>query len=362
MRFIADLHIHSHYSIATSSSLTPENLDLWAHHKGIQVVGTGDIFHPGWYQEIQEKMVPAEDGLYKLKDEYCIKKDCLIPSSAHTVRFILSGEISSIYKKNGRVRKVHNLILSSSFDAVKRIQSKLEAVGNISSDGRPILGLPSKDLLEIVLEAGDGTVLIPAHIWTPWFSVLGAKSGYDTFEECFDDLTENIFAVETGLSSDPPMNWLCSFLDKYTLVSNSDAHSPEKLGREANLFDADLSYPAIISAMRGDRTNTFLGTIEFFPQEGKYHFDGHRKCGICWTPQETIKHKGMCSVCGKKVTVGVLNRIMQLADRVDPELRDDKKPFYSLTPLKNFYAREDQNFQSFLIFLLSRFKKLEMKY
>jgi len=338
MRFIADLHIHSHYSIATSSSLTPENLDLWAHHKGIQVVGTGDIFHPGWYQEIQEKMVPAEDGLYKLKDEYCIKKDCLIPSSAHTVRFILSGEISSIYKKNGRVRKVHNLILSSSFDAVKRIQSKLEAVGNISSDGRPILGLPSKDLLEIVLEAGDGTVLIPAHIWTPWFSVLGAKSGYDTFEECFDDLTENIFAVETGLSSDPPMNWLCSFLDKYTLVSNSDAHSPEKLGREANLFDADLSYPAIISAMRGDRTNTFLGTVEFFPQEGKYHLDGHRKCGICWTPQETIKHKGMCPVCGKKVTVGVLNRIMQLADRVDPELRDDKKPFYSLTPLKNLIA------------------------
>jgi uncharacterized protein (TIGR00375 family) len=309
-----------------------------ARDKGIQVVGTGDIFHPGWYQEIQEKMLPAEDGLYKLKDEYCIKKDYLIPSSAHTVRFILSGEISSIYKKNGRVRKVHNLILSSSFDAVKKIQSKLEAVGNIRSDGRPILGLPSKDLLEIALEAGDGTVLIPAHIWTPWFSVLGAKSGYDTFEECFDDLTENIFAVETGLSSDPPMNWLCSFLDRYTLISNSDAHSPEKLGREANLFDADLSYPAIISAMKGDRNNTFLGTVEFFPQEGKYHLDGHRKCGICWTPQETIKHKGMCPVCGKKVTIGVLNRIMQLADRVDPELRDDKKPFYSLTPLKNLIA------------------------
>ena len=338
MRFIADLHIHSHYSIATSKSLTPENLDLWAHRKGIQVLGTGDIFHPGWYQEIQEKMLPAEDGLYKLKDEYCIKKDYLIPSSAPTVRFILSGEISSIYKKNGRVRKVHNLILSSSFDAVKKIQSKLEAVGNIRSDGRPILGLPSKDLLEIALEAGDGTVLIPAHIWTPWFSVLGAKSGYDTFEECFDDLTENIFAVETGLSSDPSMNWLCSFLDSYTLVSNSDAHSPEKLGREANLFDADLSYPAIISAMKGDRNNTFLGTVEFFPQEGKYHLDGHRKCGICWTPQETIKHKGMCPVCGKKVTIGVLNRIMQLADRVDPELRDDKKPFYSITPLKNLIA------------------------
>ena len=338
MRFIADLHIHSHYSIATSSSLTPENLDLWAHRKGIQVIGTGDIFHPGWYQEIQEKMMPAEDGLYKLKDEYCMKKDSLIPSSAHAVRFILSGEISSIYKKNGRVRKVHNLILSSSFDAVKKIQRKLEAVGNISSDGRPILGLPSKNLLEIALDAGHGTVLIPAHIWTPWFSVLGAKSGYDTFEECFEDLTENIFAVETGLSSDPSMNWLCSFLDSYTLVSNSDAHSPEKLGREANLFDTDLSYSAIISAMKGDRTNTFLGTVEFFPQEGKYHLDGHRKCGICWTPQQTIKHKGMCPVCGKKVTVGVLNRVMQLADRVKSALKNDKKPFYSLTPLKNIIA------------------------
>ena len=338
MRFIADLHIHSHYSIATSSSLTPENLDLWARRKGIQVIGTGDIFHPGWYREIQEKMIPEEDGLYKLKDEYAIKQNPCIPSSIHTVRFILSGEISNIYKKNGKVRKVHNLILSSSFDAVKKIQRKLEAVGNISSDGRPILGLPSKDLLEIALEAGDGTVLIPAHIWTPWFSVLGAKSGYDTLEECFDELTENIFAVETGLSSDPSMNWLCSFLDRYTLISNSDAHSPEKLGREANLFDTDLSYPGIISAMKKDRENAFLGTVEFFPQEGKYHLDGHRKCGICWTPQETVQHKGICPVCGKKVTVGVLNRVIQLADRSNPEIRDDKKPFYSLTPLKNLIA------------------------
>ena len=338
MRFIADLHIHSHYSIATSSSLTPENLDLWARRKGIQVIGTGDIFHPGWYREIQEKMMPAEDGLYRLKDEYVITKDSPIASSEHTVRFILSGEISSIYKKNGRVRKVHNLILSSSFDAIKKIQMRLETVGNISSDGRPILGLPSRDLLEIALEAGDGTVLIPAHIWTPWFSVLGAKSGYDTLEECFDDLTDYIFAVETGLSSDPSMNWLCSFLDKYTLISNSDAHSPEKLGREANLFDTELSYPRIISAMKKDSENRFLGTVEFFPQEGKYHLDGHRKCGICWSPQETIHHKGICPVCSKKVTVGVLNRVMQLADRVKQAVRGNKKPFYSLTPLKNLLA------------------------
>ncbi len=338
MHFIADFHIHSHYSIATSSSLTPENLDFWARCKGIQVIGTGDVFHPGWYEDLKEKLIPAEDGLFRLKDEYHIKKNQLPPSSVKPARFILSGEISSIYKEKGRVRKVHNLILSSSFDAVKKIQSKLEAMGNIRSDGRPILGIASRDLLEIALEAGGNTVFIPAHIWTPWFSVLGSKSGYDTIEECFDDLTEHIFAVETGLSSDPSMNWLCSFLDRYTLISNSDAHSPEKLGREANLFDAEISYPSMIAAMKGDKRHKFLGTIEFFPQEGKYHLDGHRKCGICWTPQETVKHSGICPVCGKKVTVGVLNRVMQLADRVDPGLRPQRKPFYSLTPLKNLIS------------------------
>jgi len=338
MRFIADFHIHSHYSIATSRSLTPENLELWARRKGIQLIGTGDVFHPGWYEDLKERLMPAEDGLDRLKDEYRIKKDHLFPATPQPVRFILSGEISSIYKRKGRVRKVHNLILSSSFGAVKKIQSRLETVGNIRSDGRPILGIPSRDLLEIALEAGSDTVLIPAHIWTPWFSVFGAKSGYDTIEECFDDLTPQIFAVETGLSSDPPMNWLCSFLDRYTLISNSDAHSPERLGREANLFDAELSYSSIIGAMKGDSSNTFLGTIEFFPQEGKYHFDGHRKCGICWTPQETAKHNEICPVCGRKVTVGVLSRVMQLADRVDRDLRPNRHLFYSLTPLKNLIA------------------------
>jgi uncharacterized protein (TIGR00375 family) len=338
MRFIADFHIHSHYSIATSKALTPENLELWAGRKGIQLVGTGDVFHPGWYEDLKERLIPAEDGLYRLKDEYRIKEDHLFSATPQPVRFILSGEISSIYKKRGKTRKVHNLILSSSFDTVKRIQNKLERLGNIRSDGRPILGIASRDLLEIVLEAGSDTVFIPAHIWTPWFSVLGAKSGYDTIEECFDDLTDQIFAVETGLSSDPPMNWLCSFLDGYTLISNSDAHSPEKLGREANLFDAGLSYSSIVAAMKGDSQHKFLGTIEFFPQEGKYHLDGHRKCDICWTPQETAKHKEICPVCGKKVTVGVLNRVMQLADRVEPELRHQRRPFYSLTPLKNLLA------------------------
>ena len=338
MRLIADFHIHSHYSVATSSSLTPENLEVWARRKGIHIIGTGDVFHPRWHEELKAKLIPAEDGLFRLRDEYRTKEDQPIPPAAHPVRFILSGEISSIYKKKGKTRKVHNLILASSFDAVKKIQGKLGQLGNIHSDGRPILGIASRDLLEIALEAGSDTVLIPAHIWTPWFSVLGAKSGYDTIEECFDDLTGQIFAVETGLSSDPPMNWLCSFLDGYTLISNSDAHSPEKLGREANLFEAGLSYSSIIAAMKGDSLQKFLGTIEFFPQEGKYHLDGHRKCGICWTPEETAKHRGICPVCGKTVTVGVLNRVMQLADRVDTGLRPERKAFYSLTPLKNLIS------------------------
>jgi DNA helicase-2/ATP-dependent DNA helicase PcrA len=338
MRFIADFHVHSRYSVATSSSLTPERLELWARRKGIHIIGTGDVFHPEWYEDLKEKFIPAEDGLFKLKEECRIKDDLFPSSSLQPVRFTLSGEISSIYKDRGRVRKVHNLILCSSFETVRRIQATLEAVGNIRSDGRPILGIASRDLLEIALEAGRDTAFIPAHIWTPWFSVLGAKSGYDTIEECFGDLSEEIFAVETGLSSDPPMNWLCSFLDGYTLISNSDAHSPEKLGREANLFDADLSYPSIVAAMKGDRTHRFLGTIEFFPQEGKYHLDGHRNCGIRWTPKETVAHRGICPVCGKKVTVGVLNRVMQLADRRDPEQRPHRHNYYSLTPLKNLLA------------------------
>jgi DNA helicase-2/ATP-dependent DNA helicase PcrA len=338
MRLIADFHVHSHYSVATSSNLTPEHLEFWARRKGIHIVGTGDVFHPGWYEDLSDKLVPAEDGLFQLKEEYRIR-DELFPSQAlPPVRFILSGEISSIYKDKGRVRKVHNLILCSSFETARRIQVALEAVGNIRSDGRPILGISSMDLLEIALEAGSDTAFIPAHIWTPWFSVLGAKSGYDTVEECFGDLSAEIFAVETGLSSDPPMNWFCSFLDKYTLISNSDAHSAEKLGREANLFDSALSYSSIISAMKGEGDERFLGTIEFFPQEGKYHLDGHRKCGICWTPEETARHGGTCPVCGKKVTVGVLNRIMQLADRRDPEKRPARHTYVSLTPLKHLLA------------------------
>jgi len=338
MRFIADFHIHSHYSIATSRDLTPEKLDFWARRKGIQVIGTGDMVHPGWYEELREKLLPDGEGLFSLKDEFRITGKGAVFSEDQPARFILSGEISNIYKDKGKVRKVHNLILSSSFDTVKNMQKRLGEIGNIRSDGRPILGISSHDLLEIALESGEDAVFIPAHIWTPWFSALGAKSGYESIEECFGDLTGYIFAVETGLSSDPPMNWLCSFLDPYTLVSNSDAHSPEKLGREANLFDTELSYPTIISAMKGQDPEGFKGTIEFFPQEGKYHLDGHRKCGIRWTPQETEKKNALCPVCGKPVTIGVLNRVIQLSDREDGQIRPVRKPYYPLTPLKNIVA------------------------
>ncbi len=329
MRFIADLHIHSHYSVATSKDLVPEKLDYWARIKGITVVGTGDFTHPGWLAELKEKLEPAEPGLYKLKDAL------RLPGAPDTpVRFVLSAEISSIYKKNGKVRKIHNVILAPDFESVERFQARLGQIGNITSDGRPILGFDAKDLLALTLEVNPQNTFIPAHIWTPWFSALGSKSGFDSIEECFEDLTPYIFAVETGLSSDPPMNWLCSFLDRFTLVSNSDAHSPEKLGREANVFNTDLSYWGLVQALKEPTNGHFEGTVEFYPQEGKYHLDGHRKCGIRWDPLQTLQNKGICPVCGKKVTVGVLNRVAQLSDREAIEERPNRLPFYSLIPLK----------------------------
>jgi DNA helicase-2/ATP-dependent DNA helicase PcrA len=335
MKFIADFHIHSHYSRATSKELVPEYLEYWAKLKGITIVGTGDFTHPGWTKELKEKLIPAEPGLFKIKQEY--KSEDLetpfLPDKE--VRFLLTAEISNIYKKNDRVRKVHNVIFAPDFESVEKIQQKLIAINaNITSDGRPILGLDSRDLLEIVLEANENCFFVPAHIWTPWFSVLGSKSGFDSIAECFADLAGHIYAVETGLSTDPPMNWMCSFLDNYTLTANSDAHSPERLGRNSNRFDTELSYDAIIGAMKTGDSHHFFGSIDLFPQEGKYHYDGHRKCGVCWDPVETLKHKGICSKCGKPVTVGVMNRVVQLSDREDLSLRKNKHPFNSIIPLK----------------------------
>lgn len=359
MKFVADVHLHSHYSRATSKNLDFEHLSKWAQLKGVHVVGTGDIAHPGWLQEMKDKLEPAEEGLFQIKPAYAKEVSSeVFPACQAPVRFMLAGEISSIYKKNDKVRKIHNVIFAPTLEAVEKIQAALEKIGNIRSDGRPILGLDSRDLLEIILDIDPQNYLIPAHIWTPWFALLGSKSGFDSVEECFEDLTPHIFALETGLSSDPPMNWRVSALDGYTLVSNSDAHSPPKLAREANLFDTELSYPAFFEALKTGDPNHFLGTLEFFPEEGKYHYDGHRKCGIRWEPQTTLAHDAICSVCGKKVTVGVMHRVETLADRPDGDLPARRHPFRSLIPLPEILSevygvgpnskRVRQNYESLL--------------
>ncbi len=327
--YIGDLHIHSRYSRATSKDCTPEYLDLWARRKGIHIVGTGDFTHPAWREELSEKLEAAEDGLYVLKKEYRIR-DGEIPGEV-IPRFVVTGEISSIYKKSGRVRKVHSLILLPGLEDAGRIAGKLGQIGNVQSDGRPILGLDCRDLLEIILELCPRAIYVPAHIWTPHFSLFGAFSGFDTVEECFEDLTPYIHALETGLSSDPPMNWRVSALDSYQLISNSDAHSPGKLGREANLFEIPLSYDGLFRAIQTG--SGLAGTIEFFPEEGKYHMDGHRKCSLCLTPDDTRKYNGICPVCGRKITIGVSHRIEDLADRPEGYVREGAKSFESLMPL-----------------------------
>lgn len=340
MQLVADLHIHSHYSRATSKDLTFEHLARWAQLKGVHVVGAGDIAHPGWLAEMRAKLEPAEPGLYRLKEELAAAVQAQTPPACHApVRFLLAGEISNIYKKGGATRKVHHVVCAPDLDALERLQGRLERIGNIRSDGRPILGLPSRDLLEIALETDPRCHLIPAHIWTPWFALLGSKSGYDSVEQCFEDLAPHIFALETGLSSDPPMNWRVPALDGYTLVSNSDAHSPQKLAREATLFDCELAYDALFDALRSGDPARFKGTVEFFPEEGKYHLDGHRACGVCWEPPQTLAHGGLCSVCGKPVTVGVMHRVEQLADRPVGGRPARVHPFHSLVPLPEVLAQ-----------------------
>ena len=329
MKMIADLHIHCRFSMATSKEGTPENLDSWARKKGISLIGTGDFTHPVWREELKERLVSEGNGLYRLRDEYVKEESRKFPGEG--TRFVVSGEISSIYKKNGKTRKVHNVILLPGLEAADAMAQRLEKIGNIHSDGRPILGLDSHDLLEMMLDVCPEGILIPAHIWTPHFSVLGAKSGFDSVEECFEELAPYIHALETGLSSDPAMNWRISKLDRYQLVSNSDAHSPSKLGREANLLDIDCSYEGLYRAIQ---TGEGLeGTVEFFPEEGKYHFDGHRKCGVSLSPVEAERLGGICPVCGKKLTMGVDHRVEQLADRAEGFVKKDGKKYESLVPL-----------------------------
>ena len=335
MRFIADLHIHSRFSRACSRSLEPESLYRWSQLKGITVLATGDFTHPGWFAQLTEKLVPAEPGLFALRTDLVREQDQKVPESCRAdVRFLLETEVSCIYKKDGRVRKVHHLIFAPSFEAAARISARLGEIGNIRSDGRPILGLDSRELLAIVRESSPEAYLVPAHAWTPHFAVFGSESGFDSLEECFGDLASQIFAIETGLSSDPAMNRRLSALDGIALISNSDAHSPEKLGREANVFDCELSYAGIFSAIRERDPKRFLKTLEFFPQEGKYHADGHRKCGARLEPAETLRRKGLCPTCGKPVTVGVLHRVEKLADRKPGRQPEGSAPFESLIPLK----------------------------
>ena len=336
-QFRADLHIHSRYSRATSRKLTPANLAAWARVKGLHVLGTGDFTHSVWRSELKEALVFDEaSGLYKVRDARVV--DAELPEYSvkgeHTdARFMLQGEISLIYKRGGAVRKVHNLVFMPTMEAAEKFSLKLAQAGNLESDGRPILGLDSRDLLEMVLEADPKAFLIPAHIWTPWFSLFGSKSGFNDITECFGDLSSEIFALETGLSSDPEMNRMWSALDNYRLVSNSDAHSGENLGREANLFSGPISYDGIYNALKGLSTDTvFEGTLEFYPEEGKYHLDGHRKCNVVLDPEETRSLNGICPVCGKPLTVGVLYRVMELADRDEPVYADGKT-FSSLIPL-----------------------------
>ena len=330
--YIADLHIHSRFSRATSKDCDAPHLDWWARRKGIGLIGTGDFTHPAWRAELREQLVPAGEGVYTLREDLRISGNT--PGS--TPRFVVTGEISSIYKRNGKTRKVHNLILLPNLEAAEELSAKLEAIGNIHSDGRPILGLDSRDLMELTLTTCPDAEFIPAHIWTPHFSMFGAFSGFETIEECFDDLAPYIHAVETGLSSDPPMNWRVSALDRMTLVSHSDAHSPAKLGREANLLETGMSYPELIRAIRTGEG--FLGTVEFFPEEGKYHLDGHRNCGVCLTPIQTMEREGLCPVCGKKLTIGVEHRVEELADRPIGYRPESAKPFESLAPLPEVIA------------------------
>ncbi|MCX6760755.1 MAG: endonuclease Q family protein [Candidatus Nealsonbacteria bacterium] len=303
-----------------------ENLDKWAKIKGIKVLGTGDFTHPEWFKNLKQELEPAEAGLFKLK------------KGKSETRFILTSEISCIYKKKDKVRKIHVIIFAPSFEVVEKINTRLNLIGNIKSDGRPILGLDVKELLKIVLDASEDCLFVPAHCMTPWFAIFGSKSGFDSIEECFDDYSKYIYAMETGLSADPAMLWRIPDGRRVALISNSDAHSPQKIGREANVFDTEMSYHAIIEAIKTKDPKKFLYTVEFYPEEGKYHYDGHRICNVRLSPQETKKYNGICPVCGKPLTIGVLNRIEAIADKEEGFKPQGMIPFKSLAPLEEIIA------------------------
>lgn len=303
-----------------------ENITRWAKLKGIDLVGTGDFTHPIWFEELKTKLEPTSGGLL----EY------------NGVKFILSTEVSNMYSKGDKGRRIHTTIFAPDFETVERINKKLADRGNIVSDGRPIFGFDVKDIVKICLDISEDCMIIPNHVWTPWYSIFGSNSGFDSVEECFEEEAKNIYALETGLSSNPAMNWRLSALDKYTLISNSDAHSPAKLGRETNVFDCELSYKAIIDTLKKKDKDKLLFTVEFYPQEGKYHFDGHRACGVRFSPSETKKHNSKCPKCGRPLTVGVMNRVNELADREEGFVPENAIAYKSLVPLVEIIAEAQQ--------------------
>lgn len=338
MERVVDLHIHSHFSRATSKDCDFDNLYYWGKLKGIHVIGTGDFTHPEWFDEMRAKLEPAEPGLFRLKPELAASMDKRLPPSVrdNCIRFVPTVEIATIYKKGDKVRKLHQLLVAPSFKAVSSINARLERIGNLKADGRPILGLDSKELLRITLEADPDTFYIPAHIWTPWFGLFGSKSGFDSLQECYGELAPHIRAIETGLSSDPLMNWRVPNLDGLAITSNSDAHSPQKLGREATLVRSELTYADILGAFKTN-DGRLAGTIEFFPEEGKYHADGHRACNVRFMPEQTKAHNGHCPVCVKPLVVGVENRVGELAQRLAGDHKPGKKVEY-IIPLAEVLA------------------------
>jgi uncharacterized protein (TIGR00375 family) len=327
MKFVADFHIHSKYSRATSKEMDLESLQKWAKIKGIKVLGTGDFTHPEWFQNLKEKLEPSEPGLFKIK------------SGDDGIRFMLTSEISCVYSKQNRVRKIHIIVFAPSFEIAEKINAHLGWIGNLKADGRPILGLDAKELTKIVLGISEDCLVVPAHVMTPWFSLFGSRSGFNSLEECFEDYSKYIFAAETGLSADPAMLWRMPDGRRLTLISNSDSHSPHKVGREANVFDLPfLSYSSILTAIKTKDPQNFLYTIEFFPQEGKYHYDGHRNCQISFCPRESKKYNNICPTCGRPLTIGVLNRVEELADKPEGFKPENAIPFKSLVPLDEIIA------------------------
>jgi len=325
MRIIADFHIHSKYSRATSNQLNIQNLEKYARLKGLSLLGTGDFTHPIWIKELKSELTEDGTGILKTKSGF---------------NFVLQTEISLMYKQDGKGRKIHNVVLAKNFDIVEQITEQLKKFGRVDYDGRPIFGIKCPDFVEMMKKIDKDIEIIPAHIWTPWFGLFGSKSGFDSVEQCFKDQSKHIHALETGLSSDPAMNWRLSMLDKYTLVSNSDLHSfwPWRIGRECNIFDLKkLNYRLLLNAIRTKQG--IKETIEVDPSYGKYHFDGHRKCNVCMSPNESLKHKDICPVCGRKLTIGVLHRVEELADRPVGFTPKDAVPFKKLIPLSEILSK-----------------------